>query len=157
MEKQKEPVRGREGIAWGLGAALIASLCCVGPVVAVVLGLGSASFLFGLTAYRPYFLGFSLLLIGVGIFLLLRRSQKCCSREQHRRNLWVYPSVALAAFLLSYGLLTYALPDLAYRGLERSAAPSQAPSTGQASAAPSRGEPSQEALRQATLDIKGMT
>jgi mercuric ion transport protein len=48
-------------------AATAASVCCIGPVVAAVLGagaLGAASTRF--EPYRPWFLGLTMILLGVG-------------------------------------------------------------------------------------------
>lgn len=116
----KEPigpitVKTGHGVAWGLGGGIIASLCCLGPLVAVALGLGSASFLLGLTAYRPYFLAASVLFMGTGVFLMLRRSRRCCTVQQHRRNLWRYPTLAAVTFAVAFVLLQYIVPGLAYR------------------------------------------
>ncbi len=41
--------------AWGLGGALLASLCCAPPAVAFAMGLGGSAFLVGLAQYRPFF------------------------------------------------------------------------------------------------------
>lgn len=110
------------GWAWSLGGSLVASLCCAGPAVAVLLGLGGASFLLGLSRYR-----IPLLLLGLGFAVLgvvraLRRSRQACSLEQHRRNLWLIPGVTLATFAVTYGLLTYAFPTAVYNSLTPAAA-----------------------------------
>lgn len=49
----------------GLAAGLAASLCCVGPLVLVMLGLGGAwmANLAALEPYRPIFLGLGVLLL----------------------------------------------------------------------------------------------
>ncbi|MDA8328051.1 MAG: mercuric ion transporter MerT [Betaproteobacteria bacterium] len=50
---------GRLPLIGGVIAAIAASLCCVGPLVLVMLGIGGAwvSNLARLEPYRPYFLG----------------------------------------------------------------------------------------------------
>ncbi|MBI2907670.1 MAG: hypothetical protein HYX92_08460 [Chloroflexi bacterium] len=143
----------RVGVARGLGTGTIASLCCVGPVVAVAMGLGGASFLLGLTAYRPYFLAFSFVVLVAGLFLLLRRSQSCCTAGQYRRHLWLYPALALVAFALTYGVMTYVVPPL----LSQRGEPARAASNESALPAPSGAQLSSEGLRLAVLDIQGMT
>jgi hypothetical protein len=50
----------------GIGAALAASACCIGPVVFSLLGVGALSAAsLKLVPYRPWFIGFTILLVGV--------------------------------------------------------------------------------------------
>jgi|GEM_PF-3229436 len=125
----------KSGWNWGLAGGLIASLCCLGPVVAILLGFSGASFLLGLANYKLYFLGAGAVLSALGIALALRRSKQCCTLEEYRRNRWLIPGVTFASFALSYGLLAYGLPEIAYRALDTPKAqtsnlPSQIPALG---------------------------
>ncbi|MEW6580527.1 MAG: mercuric ion transporter MerT [Chloroflexota bacterium] len=54
-----EPQNGRCALIGGVIAAVAASLCCVGPLVLVMLGVGGAwvGNLAVLEPFRPYFLG----------------------------------------------------------------------------------------------------
>jgi hypothetical protein len=71
--------------AWGLGGALIASLCCAPPAVAVALGLGGSAFLVGLAQYKSFFVLAGLtLMIPVG-WRLLRPVGSCGVRERRER------------------------------------------------------------------------
>lgn len=158
MEGEKEPNQSTKGLAWGLGAAFIGSLCCVAPLVAVAMGLGSASFLFGITAYRPYFLGISFLVMGAGAFVMFRRSRTCCTLEDQRRNLWLYLGTTVVTFALGYGSLTYVLPGLAYGDIGISGPPiSAGAEQGQKSPNLGGGSVSAQGLRQAVIEIRGMT
>lgn len=59
-------------------AAAAASVCCIGPVVAAVLGagaLGAASVRF--EPYRPWFLGLTVILLGFGFVSAYRRKPEC--------------------------------------------------------------------------------
>lgn len=122
---QKFSLKGETGTRWGLGGGLIASLCCLGPTVAALFGLTSASFLFGMLRYRPYFLAAGVVFAVAGVGLALRRSRQTCDVVQHRRNRWLFPAAALLSFGASYGLLTYVTPTLVYRSLTPAAAESQ--------------------------------
>lgn len=53
-------------LAGGVLAAIAASLCCVGPLVLVMLGVGGAwvARLTGLEAVRPLFIGLTLVFLG---------------------------------------------------------------------------------------------
>lgn len=61
-------------------AALAASVCCVGPVVAAVIGagaLGAASA--QLEPYRPWFLGLTVVLLGAAFATTYRRERVACA------------------------------------------------------------------------------
>lgn len=61
-------------------AALAASVCCIGPVVAASIGagaLGAASARF--EVYRPWFLGVTVLLLGMAFVSTYRRPPTECS------------------------------------------------------------------------------
>ncbi|HBZ29996.1 MULTISPECIES: mercuric ion transporter MerT [Nitrosomonas] len=66
-----EPQQGRGALAAGGLAAILASVCCLGPLVLISLGFGGAwlSNLRALEPYRPIFLGVAL----VALFFAWRR------------------------------------------------------------------------------------
>ncbi len=107
---------------WSLGGSFIASLCCVGPAVAALLGIGGASFLLGLTRYRIPLLLAGLAIAGIGTMQALRVSRRTCSPQEHRRNQWLVPSITLATFAITYGVLTYIFPTIVYRSIKPAAA-----------------------------------
>lgn len=89
-------------------AAAAASICCIGPVVAAALGagaLGAAST--RMEPYRPWFLGLTMVLLGVGFVSAYRRDAECAddtcapaSRRSAKIMLWIAVVVVglLAAF-----------------------------------------------------------
>jgi mercuric ion transport protein len=89
-------------------AATAASVCCIGPVVAAVLGagaLGAASTRF--EPYRPWFLGLTMILLGVGFVSAYRREPACAddacappSRRTARVVLWL--AVVLVGLLAAF-------------------------------------------------------
>jgi mercuric ion transport protein len=89
-------------------AATAASVCCIGPVVAAVLGagaLGAASTRF--EPYRPWFLGLTMILLGVGFWSAYRREPECAddtcalpSRRSAKIVLWI--SVVLISLLAGF-------------------------------------------------------
>lgn len=62
----------------GVTAALIASLCCLGPVVLVFLGVGSIAAFSAFEAYRPYLIGVTVALIGLAFYLTYRKREVKC-------------------------------------------------------------------------------
>ena len=65
---------------WSIGAsvssilsAFVASVCCVGPLVFALLGIGGAGLLLELEPYRPYFMGATFALLGAGFYLTYQK------------------------------------------------------------------------------------
>ena len=82
------PARARTALAagiWGLGSALVASLCCAPPAVAFALGLGGSAFLVGLGRYQPYFVLGGLAIIALVGWRLLRFSDRCGRTDRRAR------------------------------------------------------------------------
>lgn len=109
--------------AGGLIAALLASVCCIGPVVfaALGVGVGATGFLAGTAAalkvllpYRPAFIGLALVLLGVSFYLAYRRPtiagvscQGCVPASGFRLNrllLWIITLFVVALVLAPYWL-----------------------------------------------------
>jgi mercuric ion transport protein len=108
----------------GLSAAMLASVCCIGPMVFVALGAGfgatgfwagTAGVLKGLLPYRPAFISLTILLLGIGFYLTYRKpeSARCvpeegCTQENraggNRTWLLVIALSALALVLAPYWL-----------------------------------------------------
>lgn len=137
-------------------AAAAASLCCVGPLLFVVLGLGAFGAAAALESARPYMLAASVLLLAFGFYrTYFRREEACapgggCSTKQagrfSRASLWL-SAFAVVAFALS----PYYAGSLAgrfVRGADRPAAGQlQTPPSAETSASTSR----------ATFRVTGMT
>lgn len=108
----------------GLSTALLASVCCIGPIVFVALGVGvgatgflagTAGLLKGLLPFRPAFIGLTILLLGIGFYLAYRKpkSAQCApgeicaqghSKNGNRTWLWIIASLALVLVLAPYWL-----------------------------------------------------
>lgn len=62
----------------GVTAAVIASLCCIGPVLVVFLGVGSIAAFSAFEIYRPYLIGLTVALTGLAFFLMYRKREVKC-------------------------------------------------------------------------------
>lgn len=62
----------------GITAAVIASLCCIGPVLVVFLGVGSIAAFSVFEIYRPYFIGLTVVLISLAFYLTYRKREVKC-------------------------------------------------------------------------------
>ncbi len=99
-------------------AAITASLCCIGPLVAVLLGAGGSAASTMFAKWRPMFLGVTFALLAVAWYLTYRKPKAACEEgsvcatkpvaQWNRVVLWLATGVVLltAAFpSLSSGLL----------------------------------------------------
>jgi len=88
-------------------AAVAASICCIGPLVAVTLGVGSLAAASGLQKWRPLFLGVTFVLLGVAWYLTYRKpkAQGCaegtpCAATPGAKGgkfvLWIATAIAVA-------------------------------------------------------------
>lgn len=77
-----DPTRRRGLLASGsVIGALLASSCCILPLVLFSLGIGGAwmSNLTALEPYQPYFLGITLVMLGAGFYSVYARPGRACS------------------------------------------------------------------------------
>ena len=90
-----------------LAAGLLASACCIGPLILGAIGVGSLGFGAWLAPARPWFLSLTAILLAIGFYLAYRplRADACeageaCdspkSRRPHRIMLWSVTVVAVA-------------------------------------------------------------
>ena len=89
----------------GVFAGLAASLCCIGPLLSLTLGLGSFAASAWFAQWRPVFLAATFLLLGLAWYLTYRRPKVDCADgscarppgKAARMSLWPGTLVALAA------------------------------------------------------------
>lgn len=60
-------------------AAVTASLCCLGPIAAAVVGLGSFGAAAVFEAWRPYLLGLTFVLLALGFYFTYRKPEAQCA------------------------------------------------------------------------------
>ena len=99
------------GLGSGLVGGLLASLCCLPPALALVLGVGGSAFFVSLGAYQTEFhmAGFVLTLAAAG--WTLRRRAKAC-RADH--NPLPFLLLAVVTFVAAYLTLTYVITPFLY-------------------------------------------
>ena len=94
-------------------AAIGASLCCIGPLVLLALGIGGAwiSYLTALEPYRPLFIGVTLLFLGLAFRKLYLVPQPCapgdaCAAPATQRNqriiFWIVAVLLIALLTFPY-------------------------------------------------------
>lgn len=98
-------------------AGAIASLCCVGPVVLVLLGLVGVSTALSIGKFTWLFTTLALIFFGVAVFLYLTK-RKCCNVKGLNEN-WKSIVIAFLVLVVFLTLLKYwlapLLAQIAYR------------------------------------------
>jgi len=110
---------GKGSLIAGVLAAISASVCCVGPLVLLALGIGG-SWISSLTAmepYRPVFIGMTLLFLWMAFRKLYLVPQVCTpgtpcadpsTRQRQRLTFWIVAVLLLALLVLPrFALLFY--------------------------------------------------
>ncbi|MBI2438113.1 MAG: cation transporter [Lentisphaerae bacterium] len=77
MDKSK--VAQRATLGGSILAAITASLCCIGPLVAVVLGAGGFAASAVFQKWRPVFLGVTFVLLALAWYLAYRKPKTACA------------------------------------------------------------------------------
>ena len=70
------------GIVGAIAAAVLASVCCLGPVVLAGLGLGAVAAAQSFAPYRPLFLALTAVFLGVGFYFAYRKPEPATCEGQ---------------------------------------------------------------------------
>jgi thiol-disulfide isomerase/thioredoxin len=148
MTKKQENSNERNcktvAISIGVVSGIIASLCCLGPVFIILLGLSSLSVAISITQYNPYFLILSFIFMAGAIWVYLRKkNQGCCNLNVIKKNR-NFISLAAITMVLFYVVALYVL------------LPAITPHI-YGIASKNVGIQTSEKLRQVTLEIYGIT
>ena len=104
-------MKDRPVLFGSLAAGLLASACCIGPLILGAMGLGSLGFATWLAPARPWFLALTALLIAIGFYLAYRplRESACepgqpCGAPNSRRpqRIMLWSVTVIAAALATY-------------------------------------------------------
>ncbi|MGC8595905.1 MAG: mercuric transporter MerT family protein [Candidatus Kryptoniota bacterium] len=91
--------------------AIVASLCCIGPAILAVLGVGAVGFFSSFEPYRPYFLSLTVFLLGLAFYFTYKKKQVICedgsckivnAGKWNRIGVWISSMIVLAAILFPY-------------------------------------------------------
>jgi len=85
-------------------SALLASLCCIAPVVFALIGAGSLGFAAAFEPYRPYLLALTVLFLGTSFYFTYRKREVQCeggtckvesAGKWHKTFLWFAATIAV--------------------------------------------------------------
>lgn len=114
MKDQTQKTDNNSGKLMGMGVftAVIASLCCIVPVLALLAGAsGVASTFSWMEPFRPYLIGFTVLVLGFAWYQKLKPGTaeeiKCACDEDEEANFWQTKTflgivTVFAALMLSF-------------------------------------------------------
>ncbi len=105
----------KRGIAGAIIAAIAASVCCVGPLVLLALGVSGAwvGSLTALEPFRPYFMGVTFIFLGYAFYRIYRKpkAEECepgsyCANPKSEKinkiSLWSVTFLILVLFAIPY-------------------------------------------------------
>ena len=110
-----EPQHGRSALVAGGLAAILASICCLGPLVLIALGFSGAWIgnLTVLEPYRPIFIGAALVAMFFAYRRIFRPAQACKSgevcaipqvRNTYKFIFWIVTVLVVVALVFPYVL-----------------------------------------------------
>jgi len=104
-------------LAAGGMAGIIASLCCLGPIVLVMFGLSGVSFALSIGKYSWFFLSLAIILLIIALVVYYKK-KNCCNIKGLKKNwkqiVMVFAIMALILIIIKYWLATY-LAQWVYR------------------------------------------
>ena len=59
-------------------SAILASICCLGPIILAILGLGGAGLFSQFAEFRPYLIGITVIFLGLAFYLTYRKRKVKC-------------------------------------------------------------------------------
>ncbi|KKL78084.1 hypothetical protein LCGC14_2028340 [marine sediment metagenome] len=98
-----------------IAAAILASSCCIGPLILAGLGIGSIGIFSSLEKYRVMFMIITFVFIGMAFYLTYRKKKndECCDINKVKMDrikkiaLWVIATVAVGLLLFPYAYGTF--------------------------------------------------
>src|SRR5258707_9365525 len=107
--------------AGGIIVAISASLCCIGPIVLALAGVGGVAAFSVFEAYRPYLVGLTIVLIGIAFFFTYRKREMQCedgtckiqsAGRWNKIGVWCATFIAVSALAFPYfGFTTPSVPS----------------------------------------------
>lgn len=127
-------MRDKAFLGASLLAALVASFCCILPIVFAVAGMGIAGASAFFAAWRPYLLGLTFALLGIGFYVSYRKRRNACEpgsacerpavNRSGRVGLWI-----AGAFVILFAAFPYYSGPVARMLLSNGKAQAQTAST----------------------------
>jgi mercuric ion transport protein len=101
-------VKSKTVLAGSILTSVASSICCIGPVLASLFGIGTFAGASSLDALRPYLLGLTGLLIAVAFYLAYRKKLmqcaegNCAPKHKNKILLWMTTALVFATAAFPY-------------------------------------------------------
>lgn len=108
----------KEALKSGFLPGIIATLCCLGPLFFIMLGLVSTSTALSFTVYSRYFIPLGLLVLALMLLLSIKKREIICSgctdKKQERKRIITFVVSSVIVAVVTYLVVFYiVLPVLA--------------------------------------------
>lgn len=104
-------MKGNNILGGGLLAALLSSLCCITPVLAMIAGTGSIAASFSwLEPVRPYLAGVTIVVLGFAWYQKLfpkSNSQECACDADAKKSFWKTKAFLSIVTLFAFAMLAF--------------------------------------------------
>lgn len=96
----------------GFLPGLIATLCCLGPLILIMLGSISASTALSFTMYNRYFIGLGIVILAATLWFYIRKRRQiictgCTTKQQERWRIFYFVIASAAVAILTYVFIFY--------------------------------------------------
>ncbi|HIK01856.1 TPA: hypothetical protein H1008_01965 [archaeon] len=112
-DKEIEVQVDKQSLKSGIFGGLIASMCCISPLVIVILGIGSVTFALAIATYQTWFIAAGALFAGTSIWYQLRRKNSCNIKGIKRNKALIISAAVIFIAVYSiaiYGIVPFAAP-----------------------------------------------
>ncbi|MBI2605064.1 MAG: hypothetical protein HYW49_03180 [Deltaproteobacteria bacterium] len=101
----------KASVVGSIVTALLASLCCIGPVVFAILGISGAAFVQKFEVYRPLFIALAVVFLGTSFYFTYRKkpAEECapgsyCAdpRSDKINKIFLWLATVLVAFFIFF-------------------------------------------------------
>ena len=99
------------GVKTGVVAGFLSSLCCTGPLLFILLGLGSFGFASSLPKYRPFFITMATIFLIFGIYRTTKKKHGSCNLFNLKKELKTI-IIAIITTIIIWALLLYIIVPL---------------------------------------------
>lgn len=102
----------------GITSSLVASLCCVTPLVVVLFGFGSLSIALSFLRYRLYFLGFGLIFLTAATYVYIKRDYGKCNLRSIKQAKYSILGSFVLMIVIYIGLTYFLIPPVLVSSVE---------------------------------------
>ncbi len=92
----------------GITGGLFGVLCCLGPIIPVLIGVGGTAAFLGMDAYKPVFITIGLLILAGASWLAIRKRNRCCKINNRLKDIQLIGLIFGTGFVF-YAIMQYAL------------------------------------------------